>query len=140
MMLSDLQIARSAYCTIDNTCQSSTWPGEQASLSDNGSERDSEGRLRFTLAHEIGHWICHSQGEAAPPVLCRSEDVGLGADRLLEREANVFAAELLMPELAVRDVFARTSRLDEVARAFYVSPQAMHWRLPNFGLIANKPE
>jgi Zn-dependent peptidase ImmA (M78 family) len=105
----------------------------------NSSERDSEGRLRFTLAHEIGHWVCHSQSEAAPPVLCRSEDVTLGAGRALEREANVFAAELLMPESAVRKVFAETSRIDDVAEAFNVSPQAMHWRLFNFGLVAERP-
>jgi Zn-dependent peptidase ImmA (M78 family) len=106
----------------------------------NAGERDSEGRLRFTLAHEIGHWICHSESETAPPVLCRSEDMAIGADRALEREANVFAAELLMPEPAVRKVFAEIPRIDDTAQAFNVSPQAMHWRLFNFGLVLERPE
>jgi Zn-dependent peptidase ImmA (M78 family) len=105
----------------------------------NSGERDREGRLRFTLGHEIGHWICHCQNEIGPPVLCRSEDVGIGADRGLEREANVFAAELLMPEPAVRKVFAEMPRIDVVAQAFNVSPQAIHWRLFNFGLVTERP-
>jgi Zn-dependent peptidase ImmA (M78 family) len=100
----------------------------------NASERESEGRLRFTLAHEIGHWICHCQEDSAPPVLCRSEDVDLGADRVLEREANVFAAELLMQESSVRKRFGENRDPDQLARAFGVSGEAMRWRLYSFGL------
>src|SRR6266576_1966399 len=44
-------------------------------------------------------------GEAAP-FYCRSKDVAPDTDQALEREANVFAAELLMPEPAVRAVFS----------------------------------
>src|SRR5256885_5250567 len=56
-------------------------------------------RRRFTLAHELGHWVCqHMEGKTAP-IYCRVADVQPApspADRALEREANVFAAELLM--------------------------------------------
>ena len=60
-------------------------------------------RFRFTIAHEVGHWICHVVGadRAEPRVLPREGHVG-GRRPTLEREANVFAAELLMPEPAVR--------------------------------------
>src|SRR4051794_38729432 len=56
-------------------------------------------RRRFTLAHEVGNWVCqHLEGKTAP-VYCRAEDVGPDPTaRAHEREANVFAAELLMPE------------------------------------------
>ena len=63
---------------------------------------DTPARRRFTLAHEVGHWICQVHEGRGAPVMCRAEDIAPGADRALEREANVFAAELLMPEDAVR--------------------------------------
>ena len=58
-------------------------------------------RRRFTVAHEIGHHLLHSDGAA---VLCRPADVETahGDERAREREANRFAAELLMPEPMVR--------------------------------------
>src|SRR5207302_10426464 len=82
-------------------------------------------RRRFTLAHELGHWICqHLEGKTAP-IYCRAADVQpepSAGDRALEREANVFAAELLMPE---REVRAEFSRGGDVAARFGVSLDAM---------------
>src|SRR3954463_6090469 len=73
-------------------------------------------RRRFTLAHELGHWVCqHLEGKMAP-VYCRAADVQpepSAADRALEREANVFAAELLMPEASVRDEWPRSATVGE---------------------------
>jgi Zn-dependent peptidase ImmA (M78 family) len=92
-------------------------------------------RRRFTLAHELGHWVCQVQEGRGAPVMCRAEDIALDADRALEREANVFAAELLMPEPAVR---ARADATDLPAD-FRVSPEAMQWRLYSFGLITERP-
>src|SRR4051794_25753897 len=62
-------------------------------------------RHRFTIAHEIAHWVCHCQeGRSSDPAptYCRASDIANDADRALEREANIFASELLMPESAVR--------------------------------------
>jgi len=64
-------------------------------------------RRRFTLAHEGGHWVCQVKEGHEAPVYCRAADVAPTADRALEREANVFAAELLMPEPAVQAAFGR---------------------------------
>jgi Zn-dependent peptidase ImmA (M78 family) len=91
---------------------------------------DSPARRRFTLAHEVGHWVCQVQEGRTVPVFCRAEEVGVGEGKALEREANVFAAELLMPELAVRASAADSS----AAARFGVSGEAMRWRLYNFGL------
>ena len=91
-------------------------------------------RFRFTIAHEVGHWVCHVLGAArAEPVLCRAKDISEDADRALEREANVFAAELLMPEPAVRDAWAELGDVAGCAAHFEVSPTAMQWRLYSFG-------
>jgi Zn-dependent peptidase ImmA (M78 family) len=95
---------------------------------------DAPTRRRFTLAHEVGHWICQVQEGRSAPVMCRAEDLSPGADRALEREANVFAAELLMPEAAVRSAVGDPFAADR----FAVSGEAMRWRLYSFGL-AGRP-
>ena len=93
-------------------------------------------RHRFTIAHELGHWICHASHAVEPVVTyCRSQDMAQDADRALEREANVFGAELLMPEPAVRDVWATFRDPAALAGRFDVSALAAHWRLYSFGLV-----
>jgi IrrE N-terminal-like domain len=97
-------------------------------------------RQRFTLAHELGHWICQYLEGKTAPVYCRAADVHsepTAADRALEREANVFAAELLMPEDAVRRRFGGSA--SQCAHEFGVSEDAMAWRLFNFGLVQSRP-
>ena len=99
-------------------------------------------RSRFTIAHEIGHWVCHCLEGRAPavaPFYCRPVDLTDTADRTLEREANVFAAELLMPEPPVRGAWEELGDVDACAARFDVSPTAMHWRLFAFDLVKEKP-
>ena len=100
---------------------------------------EAETRRRFTLAHELGHWVCHCLAGRDEPVFCRHQDMDRLADRALEREANVFAAELVMPGPDVREVFAEHGDVKEVAAIFGVSPLAMHWRLYSFGLVEAPP-
>lgn len=104
----------------------------------NGTE--SPQRRRFTLAHELGHWICQCLEGTAAPVYCRTEEVGLEpAVKVLEREANVFAAELLMPEASVRKTWKNSWDIDRCATLLGVSGEAAHWRLFSFGLVAEPP-
>jgi hypothetical protein len=95
-------------------------------------------RHRFTVAHELGHWICHARGVESAPTYCRSQDVLQETDRAVEREANVFGAELLMPEDAVRDSWKAHPDATTVASRFGVSALAAQWRLYSFGL-AGRP-
>ena len=89
-------------------------------------------RRRFTIAHELDHWICQCLGGTAKPVYCRAEEIGVDpATKTLEREANIFAANLVMPEGAVR------SAVDE--DSFGVSEEALAWRRYNLGLSSSKP-
>ena len=97
------------------------------------------GRRRFTLAHEVGHWVCQCLEGRTAPIYCRDKDVSEAADRSLEREANVFAAELLMPEPRVREEWPRAADLEELATGFGVSGEAMRWRLYSFGLVEERP-
>jgi hypothetical protein len=99
-------------------------------------------RHRFTIGHEIGHWVCHCLEGHAPapqPSYCRPVDLTEAADRQLEREANVFAAELLMPELAVRESWAELGDIGACAARFDVSRTAMQWRLFSFDLTNERP-
>jgi hypothetical protein len=97
-------------------------------------------RFRFTIAHEVGHWVCHVVGaQRAEPVFCRAKDLSEDADRTIEREANVFAAELLMPEPAVREAWGELGDVAACAARFDVSPTAMQWRLFTFGLVSEVP-
>jgi IrrE N-terminal-like domain len=91
-------------------------------------------RHRFTIAHELGHWICHAHGAGSAPTYCRSQDISQDTDRAFEREANVFGAELLMPEAAVREAWAAFPDTTELASRFVVSALAARWRLYSFGL------
>ena len=102
---------------------------------------DGADRKRFTLAHELGHWICQCVDAAEPQeVFCRAEDVGLEpAAKAVEREANVFAAELLMPEDSVRSAWKNSWDIDRCATLLGVSGEAAHWRLFSFGLVAEPP-
>jgi hypothetical protein len=96
-------------------------------------------RRRFTIAHEIGHHFLHSDGAT---VLCRAADVDQSEDaaRLKERQANRFAAELLMPEPVVRERVERDGPdVEELARIFDVSPIAMAYRLVNLDILTVVP-
>lgn len=104
--------------------------------------RESEGRRRFTLAHEIGHWVCQcDEGMAAAPepILCRAADLASKTGGPLEREANNFAASLLMPERQVRGVAAEGMEVDAAAELFGVSDIAMEWRYFNLGITSERP-
>ena len=94
---------------------------------------DSEERRRFTLAHEVAHWVLHHRGRYA-----RSRRTPGSLDPR-EREANVFAAELLMPTDAVRAIAVREP-VRGAARRFGVSTVAMAWRLYNLGLADRPPD
>lgn len=100
-------------------------------------------RFRFTIAHEIGHWVCHCDEGRAPspePSYCRPVDLTDAADRALEREANVFAAELLMPEPVVHEAWDELQDVAACAARFDVSPTAMQWRLHSYDLVDRPPK
>ena len=69
----------------------------------------SEGRLCFTFAHEIGHWILHRRlinhacksNSSAGFIFCRLQD----AKKPIEWQADYFASCLLMPAEQVLDSF-----------------------------------
>ena len=109
--------------------------------------RHPEVRRRFTVAHELAHLLLHkfSTPHADRRFKVRFRSLRSSGGTVAEEvEANRFAAELLMPtDLVVAELqdvemdFAPANeenvnrRLDEVAKKFNVSRQALHIRISN---------
>lgn len=102
---------------------------------------EKKGRLRFTQAHELAHWILHQEvfsgtGEAA--ALMSSDQ-----DTALEWQANVLATNILMPAGQIKQCYYmlsekhmdRPSIIEKMAEVFDVSKQAMRIRLESRGLL-----
>lgn len=98
-------------------------------------------RKRFTIAHELGHFFLHLQDTDGNFLdndmsLFRSNAHILSPTELSkEREANEFAAALLMPHEAVELEWLFADSLEDVAKAFGVSKQALTIRLKNLRLL-----
>jgi Zn-dependent peptidase ImmA (M78 family) len=104
-------------------------------------------RQRFTVAHEIGHYVMHVKNSTHSRlfidryVAFRDDESSAGND-WEEVEANAFGAALLMPARLVRDeIKKRKLDLDDeddlsaLAKQFLVSTSAMSYRLVNLGLL-----
>lgn len=86
------------------------------------------GRERFSVAHELGHWNLH-RGKS---FRCRVDDLSenLASDTTLEKEADSYAAHLLMPrslfDSAIRSgaKMPTFAHIEDVAQAFEVSMAA----------------
>jgi hypothetical protein len=105
-------------------------------------------RRRFTAGHELGHFILHRESLGgkfsfgdSPATVVEVEDDTAAA---MERQANRFAAELLMPAAVCRargEAFRATYRVCprtpfayHLASELVVSPEAMRYRLRELGV------
>jgi Zn-dependent peptidase ImmA (M78 family) len=92
---------------------------------------DAFNRQTFTMAHEFGHWILHKHLFEREPakyqVLLRRPTGTVNSDPV-EKEANFFAANLLVPMRLLKPVKDIASK-SELARMFAVSEQTIEYRL-----------
>lgn len=109
-------------------------------------------RQRFTIAHELGHFLLHAgepvhidRTNVAYRLNHRDAVSSMGTDDS-EREANLFAAELLMParflekDLRSRDLDLLDDKVvQELAEQYQVSTQALTFRLTNLGYVQLNP-
>jgi hypothetical protein len=90
------------------------------------------GRKAFTIAHEIGHFVLPGHEQAQ--LVCSTEDIGNWSDQTkeLEREADEFAAELLMPSPVVQPIVQTAlpslSLIEKIADVCKSSLSAAAWR------------
>lgn len=104
-------------------------------------EDASTGRLRFTCAHELGHWLLHKKlfsGTGENAALRSGNESG----NTLEVQANLLGSILLLPLPQVKRCFyqLRSGRMNQqlvtdMAGIFQVSKQAMRIRLENHNLL-----
>ena len=92
-----------------------------------------EGRENYILAHELGHIVL---GHSIEAMRERFSDGQLSVE---ERQANIFANNLLMPERKFRDVCRECgNRVEKVAYSFCVTPSAAGVRMAMLGIEEGK--
>lgn len=99
---------------------------------------DSAARRRFTIAHELGHYILHKGDQEE---IYAHRDAGQNGGK--EKEANIFASNILMPENLVKNALEDLEQKDSygqikisyIAKEFAVSESAALVRLDQLGLI-----
>jgi hypothetical protein len=91
--------------------------------------RSCQTRQRFTIAHELGHFVLHRGEQAGFQCDKDAVHLGLGESAAIEREADEFASHLLMPSdvvcKAIADQPIDLRLLSELADAFDVSFEAL---------------
>lgn len=83
-------------------------------------------RIRFNLCHELGHLVLHRH-------IYKSEII---VD--IEKEANLFASNFLMPEADIRSYISHGVRIDYLVKAkerWKVSVAALAYRIRQLGLL-----
>ena len=91
-------------------------------------------RLRFDMAHELGHILMHAWGES-------NEDIEKEEFNLREKQANIFAGALLLPaESFGKDVAPYATNIDfyrSLKKKWGVSMQAMMYRARQLEIITS---
>ncbi|HTK20784.1 MAG TPA: ImmA/IrrE family metallo-endopeptidase [Mucilaginibacter sp.] len=108
-------------------------------------------RQRFTIAHELGHFILHVNKDKSNEMFVdkdfiikwRYTKVYTPTEFKQEQEANAFAAALLMPrDFLIKEMskdkyigYAETKLIDELAKVFDVSAAAMTYRFADLNRL-----
>ena len=83
-------------------------------------------KQNFTLCHELGHFILKHDGD------CFAESID-NQENLLEREANIFSAVVLMPDIVLLSkIYYSCETFHQVQNSLEVSKQALFFRLLDF--------
>lgn len=96
------------------------------------NEDESDVRIRFTIAHELGHYFLHVKDDPRKILVSFRRD-----QSARETAANKFAAELLMPKELIKTEYSKMviPVSDTLAKKFNVSKSAMRNRLDSLGLM-----
>lgn len=92
-------------------------------------------RQRFTIAHELAHYCLDSasKDDFTDKIFFRD-----GCLSKVEKIANRYAAELLMPESAFKCQVKISPRVEDIARYFQVSSAAVVFRASELGYKRGK--
>ena len=102
-------------------------------------------RRRFTVAHELGHYLLGHVGDwhVDEMVISFRDEQASSGEHEPEIEANQFAAALLMPKKWLKSDFSQNpfdlgddKKLRALASRYRVSTQSMTFRLVNLELLS----
>ena len=83
-------------------------------------------KQNFTLCHELGHFILEHEGNYFAESIDNQEN-------LLEREANIFSAVVLMPDIVLLSkIYYSCDTFQHIQNSLNVSKQALFFRLLDF--------
>lgn len=83
-------------------------------------------KQNFTLCHELGHFILEHEGNYFTESIDNQES-------LIEREANIFSAVVLMPDIVLLSkIYYSCDTFHQVQNSLEVSKQALFFRLLDF--------
>jgi Zn-dependent peptidase ImmA (M78 family) len=85
-------------------------------------------RQTFTIAHELGHKILHEEWAKSSSYRVLLRDQGYDGDEPHEKEANAFAAHLLVPRFLL-DQYWRRLNVEQLSTIFAVSEPMIRNRL-----------
>ena len=86
-------------------------------------KENSKAKQNFTLCHELGHYILKHDGS----YFMKSVD---NQEKLVEREANIFSAVTLMPDIVLLSkLYYNCESFHNVQDSLEVSKQALYFRL-----------
>lgn len=93
------------------------------------NQYDSPSRQKFTIAHELGHWILHQEElECNRDLIVFYRKAIKGETDPLEREANCFAANLLVPDSFLKKFLDQSKTNKDLANIFQVSESVIAYR------------
>jgi Zn-dependent peptidase ImmA (M78 family)/DNA-binding XRE family transcriptional regulator len=99
------------------------------------NRRQVRGRQRFTVAHELGHYLLvHHDNFHIDLASATAHGEAANYSWRDERAANDFAAEVLMPTGMILAAARESTSASLLAQRFDVSREAMSYRLINLGL------
>lgn len=95
-------------------------------------------RQVFTIAHELGHKLLHEEWLKTNDYQVLWRDASLyDTDDAKEKEANCFAANLLVPKAMLKQYY-QVANVEELSVLFGVSRQVITFRLKHEGFITSR--
>ncbi|MED3575782.1 ImmA/IrrE family metallo-endopeptidase [Cytobacillus praedii] len=89
-------------------------------------------RKLFTIAHELGHFYLHKEIQSEFFEKGLKEEVYSYSEKIMERQANLFASELLIPIEVLKHMLSLRFSFVRISKTIGVSIEALKWRIHRY--------